>query len=83
MQLYLDEFDKKFSHQYETQTDAAQTSTIYYHRELICNSIDGLRVDLLTVSSRKGILEDLEPRLAGLFPDLATRRANQFKGKKV
>lgn len=77
-QLYLQELDNKLK-----RKTTHGPNSIYYHRELICKSVDDLRVDLITVSSTKGILEDLEPRLAGLFPDLKTKRANQFKGKKV
>ena len=77
-QQYLHELDNKLK-----SKPSNVTSSIYYHRELICKSIDDLRVDLITVSSHKAILEDLEPRLAGLFPDLQTKRANRFKGKKV
>lgn len=77
-QEYLHQLDTKL----KTKPGIA-TPSIYYNRELICKSIDGLRVDLITVSSRKGILNDLEPRLDGLFPDLQTKRANRFKGKKV
>ncbi|XP_028402724.1 cytosolic carboxypeptidase-like protein 5 [Dendronephthya gigantea] len=77
-QQYLQTMDNKFKHK---PTD--RKNSIYYHRELICESIDKLRVDLITVSSCKGIVNNLEPRLVGLFPDLQTKRANQFKGKKV
>ena len=77
-QQYLQELDEKLNVRSNNGT-----ISIYYHRELICKSIDNLRVDLITVSSHKGILEDLEPRLSGLFPDLSTKRANRFEGKKV
>ena len=40
-------------------------------------------MDLLTVTSFKGILQDRELRLEGLFPDVETLRANQFQRKKV
>ena len=45
--------------------------------------MDGLRVDLITVTSFKGMLEEREPRLDRLFPDTETPRAKQFQGKKV
>ena len=77
-QQYLQTLDNRFK-----DKPTHKTSSIYYHRELICKSIDKLRVDLITVSSCKGMLNDLEPRLIGLFPDLQTKRANQFEGKKV
>lgn len=57
--------------------------TIYYHREILCYSLDGLRVDLLTISSCHGLREDREPRLEQLFPDIGTPRPFCFTGKKV
>lgn len=57
--------------------------SIYYHRDLLCHTLDGLRVDLLTVSSHRGIATETEPRLPGLFPDWSTPTARQFKNKKV
>ena len=80
---YSYEETQQYLHEMENKLLAKPSNAIYYHRELICKSIDDLRVDLITVSSRKGILEDVEPRLVGLFPDLKTKRANCFKGKKV
>jgi hypothetical protein len=41
---------------------------IYYHRELLTRSIEGRRVDLLTVSSHEGKTEEREQRIPGLFP---------------
>ncbi|XP_016358843.1 cytosolic carboxypeptidase-like protein 5 isoform X1 [Sinocyclocheilus anshuiensis] len=57
--------------------------SIYYHRELLCYSLDGHRVDLITVSSCHGLLEEREPRLERLFPDLGTPRPHGFSGKRV
>jgi len=54
-----------------------------FSRELLCYSLEGLRVDLLTISSHDGITEDLEPRLPNLFPDTSQERPRTFKGKKV
>ncbi|XP_038251688.1 cytosolic carboxypeptidase-like protein 5 isoform X5 [Dermochelys coriacea] len=56
---------------------------IYYHRELLCHSLDNLRVDLLTVTSCHGMREEHEPRLDNLFPDEATPRPHCFAGKRV
>lgn len=58
-------------------------SEIYYHRELLTYSVEGRRVDLLTISSYHGIQLEREPRLDGLFPDIKTVRCNTFKNKKV
>ena len=57
--------------------------TIYYHRSLLCHSLEGRRVDLLTVSSHHGIMEEEEDRLEGLFPDQAVHQARKFADKKV
>lgn len=50
---------------------------IYYHRELLVNSLDGLRVDLITISSLSGMCDSntRETRIPGLFPDKDTPRA--------
>ncbi|OCT66232.1 cytosolic carboxypeptidase-like protein 5 isoform X2 [Xenopus laevis] len=57
--------------------------SIYYHRELLCHSLDGLRLDLLTISSCHGMTEEREPRLDKLFPDQSTPRPYRFTGKRV
>ncbi|XP_036433060.1 cytosolic carboxypeptidase-like protein 5 [Colossoma macropomum] len=57
--------------------------SLYYHRELLCYSLDGHRVDLLTVTSCHGMLEEREPRLDKLFPDHSTPRPHRFAGKRV
>nr|XP_042701360.1 cytosolic carboxypeptidase-like protein 5 isoform X7 [Chrysemys picta bellii] len=57
--------------------------SIYYHRELLCRSLDNLRVDLLTVTSCHGMREEREPRLDNVFPDEATPRPHCFAGKRV
>ena len=56
---------------------------IYYHREVLCYSLEGRRVDLITISSCDGMVDECESRLAGLFPDTSTPRAKKFSGKKV
>lgn len=56
---------------------------IYYHREILCYSLEGRRVDLITVSSCDGMVDECEARLTGLFPDASTPRAKKFPGKKV
>lgn len=60
-----------------------QPESIYYHRDLLCHSVEGRRVDLLTVSSHHGITEEEDCRLEGLFPDQSMQRAKKFTGKKV
>lgn len=56
---------------------------VYYYRELLCRSLEGRRVDLITVTSVDGISEEREAVLPGLFPDHAQPRAHTFVGKKV
>ena len=59
------------------------STNIYFHRDLLCYSLDELRVDLITITSTDGMTTVTEPRLPGLFPDLANNTAYQFKDKKV
>ncbi|XP_058020663.1 cytosolic carboxypeptidase-like protein 5 isoform X3 [Ahaetulla prasina] len=56
---------------------------IYYHRELLCYSLDKLRVDLVTITSCHGMQETREARLEKLFPDKNTPRPHCFVGKRV
>ena len=56
---------------------------IYFHRELLCYSLEKRRVELLTISSYAGISNSREDKLHGLFPDGACDRARKFIGKKV
>ncbi|XP_056267126.1 cytosolic carboxypeptidase-like protein 5 isoform X2 [Pseudoliparis swirei] len=73
----------------QSQPDAAELSPssapdgVYYLRELLCRSLEGNRVDLLTVSSCSGMLEEREPRLPELFPDANAPRPRRFSGKRV
>jgi len=44
--------------------------SIFYQRELVTRSLDGRRIDLLTISSVDGLSStEKEPLLSGLFPD--------------
>lgn len=56
---------------------------IYYHRELLINSVEGRRIDLLTITSFAHILPDHEFRFNDLFPDATTPRCRTFKVKKI
>ncbi|KAM4521579.1 cytosolic carboxypeptidase-like protein 5 isoform 2-T5 [Odontesthes bonariensis] len=73
----------------ESNPNAAQLSpssppgTVYYHRELLCHSLDGNRVDLLTVTNCSGMQDEREARLPKLFPDANTPRPHRFSGKRV
>uniref|UniRef100_A0A3Q2ZX87 Cytosolic carboxypeptidase-like protein 5 n=1 Tax=Kryptolebias marmoratus TaxID=37003 RepID=A0A3Q2ZX87_KRYMA len=57
--------------------------TVYYHRELLCHSLDGNRVDLLTVTNCSGMQDEREARLPKLFSDTNTPRPHRFSGKRV
>ena len=60
-----------------------ERNDIYYHRELLTQSLEGLRVDLITISSFGGMLDEREQRLPHMFPDNKTERSRKFEGKKV
>ncbi|CAH2071748.1 unnamed protein product, partial [Iphiclides podalirius] len=55
---------------------------IYYCRECLIYSLEGRRVDLLTISSHHGITTEREERLKNLFPD-TQERPFKFQNKKV
>ena len=58
-------------------------SSIYYVRELVIESLDGKRLDLLTISSKTGMTCEQEDFLPGLFPDRSRSRPFKFNSKKV
>lgn len=80
-QSKLEELDRSFKCQ--PMTLSSPNDAIYYHRELLCYSLDNLRVDLLTVTSAKGMTDKREDCLPHLFPDKTVPRAHVFQGKKV
>ena len=56
---------------------------IYFHRDVLCYSNDGLNIDLLTVTSNQNMTDLHEKPLLNLFPDPSRKRARIFKNKKV
>ena len=96
LQQELSALDKRLSiapQQQKTQTDSSAESaepsnsshqaSIYYVRELSINSLDGHRLDLLTVTSFLGITNIRENSLPGLFPDKSQQRPFKFANKKI
>jgi hypothetical protein len=61
--------------------------SIYYQRELVTNSPDGLRIDFVTITSVDGASSETEDVLPGLFPDNlgpeAPQRPPVFPEKEV
>jgi len=55
---------------------------VYYMRELLVHSLEGRRVDLLTVTGTEGMLAEEEERIAGLFPD-GRPRPRRFENKQI
>ncbi|XP_076046739.1 cytosolic carboxypeptidase-like protein 5 [Oratosquilla oratoria] len=74
MQNLLDSIDKRFSQ---------DSPSLYYHRELLVRSLDGWRLDLLTISSHLDKALEREARLVGLFPEVNNPRPFKFPNKKV
>ncbi|NXX76891.1 CBPC5 protein, partial [Urocolius indicus] len=81
-QEMLAQLDSRFQ-ECRHMSPASPLDSVYYHRELLCHSLDKRRVDLLTITSCHGMLEKREPRLDKLFPDTATPRPRRFAGKRV
>ncbi|XP_069829354.1 cytosolic carboxypeptidase-like protein 5 isoform X2 [Dendropsophus ebraccatus] len=82
-QELLSGLDDRFSDSRLMFPGSSPPDSIYYQRELLCHSLEGLRVDLLTISSCHGMMEEREPRLDKLFPDRSCPRPYRFSGKRV
>lgn len=67
----------------ENQSKEEIENDIYFHRELLTNSVEGRRVDLLTITSFHNIQNEHEYRFPDLFPDPNSKRCKLFKNKKV
>ena len=64
------------------QSARSHKNQIYYHRECACYSLEGRRIDLITITSCQGMSDAREERLTNLFP-LAEERPHKFPTKKV
>ncbi|KAJ8362298.1 hypothetical protein AAFF_G00384650 [Aldrovandia affinis] len=78
----LQQLDQKFVNSVHL-SPSSPLDSVYYHREPLCLSLDGHRVDLITVTSCHGMMEEREPRLDKLFPEGRTPRPHRFAGKRV
>ncbi|XP_076315818.1 cytosolic carboxypeptidase-like protein 5 [Tachypleus tridentatus] len=84
-QEMLTQLDKQFgSGLYLDPSDPSSSiDNIYYCREVLCYSLDGHKVELVTVTSLKGMLEEREDRLPYLFPHQTIPRCHKFQNKKI
>lgn len=57
-------------------------SSIYYHRELLMRSVQGRRVDLITISGTNRMLDALEEPIPGCMPE-GGLRPRRFEDKPV
>ncbi|KAJ8355491.1 hypothetical protein SKAU_G00182850 [Synaphobranchus kaupii] len=78
----LQQLDQKFVNSMHL-SPSSPLDSVYYHREALCLSLDGHRVDLITITSCHGMMDEREPRLDKLFPESHTPRPHRFAGKRV
>ncbi|CAG5095721.1 Oidioi.mRNA.OKI2018_I69.XSR.g14306.t2.cds [Oikopleura dioica] len=69
---WIDKLEKK--HRFPEEHSS---SDIYFHREILCRSIDGRPVELLTISSAEGITDEVEPNFAHNLPPPFPERADE------
>ncbi|KAL1528271.1 hypothetical protein AB1Y20_009628 [Prymnesium parvum] len=60
----------------------ARPSNVYYHRELLMRSVQGRRIDLITISGTSRMLKQVEDPIPGCFPE-GGERPRRFEGKPV
>ena len=78
LQSFLKNIDSKMLKQTTQLPD-----DIYYHRECAIKSLEGRRLDILTISSYHNITSEREERLNDLFPINIEERPFKFFNKKV
>lgn len=67
----------------ENQSNVEIENDIYYRRELLINSLEGRRIDLMTITSFHNIQQEYEYKFPDLFPMPNIKRCHLFKNKKV
>ena len=87
-QTMLDKYDEQFKYCYDLDKDKCDPDAIYYHRELLCHSLDKKRIDLITISGCNQITLKREPCFDpdNLFPDNKARKSKRcyrFDKKRV
>uniref|UniRef100_A0A348G602 tubulin-glutamate carboxypeptidase n=1 Tax=Odontomachus monticola TaxID=613454 RepID=A0A348G602_ODOMO len=78
LQNYLKRIDVKMGKRNVTCVD-----DIYYHRECAIKSLEGRRLDVLTISSYHNISTEREDRLNNMFPEESEERPYKFWDKKI
>ncbi|XP_046826372.1 cytosolic carboxypeptidase-like protein 5 isoform X3 [Vespa crabro] len=78
LQNYLKKIDIRMAKHFVTSID-----DIYYHRECAIKSLEGRRLDVLTISSYHNILNVREDRFDNMFPEKHEERPFKFLDKKV
>ncbi|XP_076673004.1 cytosolic carboxypeptidase-like protein 5 isoform X2 [Andrena cerasifolii] len=78
LQNYLRRIESRVAKRTVTGTD-----DVYYHRECAIKSLEGRRMDILTISSFHNISMEREERLSNMFPEKNEQRPFKFWDKKV
>ncbi|XP_063978457.1 cytosolic carboxypeptidase-like protein 5 isoform X2 [Diachasmimorpha longicaudata] len=78
LQQYLNRIDARMQKQNYGNADA-----IYYHRECAIKSLEGRRLEVLTISSYHNITPEREDKLKGMFPVEGEERPRKFRGKRI
>jgi hypothetical protein len=72
--------NNEFSSKYHLVNRAGHDTNIYFHRDLLTKSLDGHRLDLITITSLDGMIDNpaLEDLASDLFPDGPKSRSRVF-----
>ena len=80
-QNMLDGIEARF---FNVDFDRMPKESIYMHRELLCYSLNKLRVDIVTITDCHGLQKAEEERFdSHLFPNSLRPRCRRFDGKRV